>query len=68
HVWCEEDDVVLASDTVAALHSALSGPRALLLPSPRPVRDAFTGEHLGDAVQRIDLEISAPETRVFTCF
>ncbi|HEY3415918.1 MAG TPA: beta-galactosidase, partial [Armatimonadota bacterium] len=27
HVWCEEDDVILASDTIAAIHSVKAGKR-----------------------------------------
>jgi hypothetical protein len=65
HIWCEEDDVVLASETVAALHSVKAGPRALRLPSPRPVWDLLSGAKLGDAVTRIDLTVTPPETRLF---
>jgi hypothetical protein len=65
HVWCEDDDVVLASETVAALHSARSGPRTLTFPTPRPTWDALTGEQLGDAVQQVAMEIQAPDTRIF---
>ncbi len=65
HVWCEEDDVVLASDSFAALHSVKGGPRTLKLPSPRPVWDALSREKLGEAMTEIQMEITAPETRVF---
>lgn len=66
HVWCENDDVVLASDSVVALHSVRSGPRTLRFPTPRPVHDALTGANHG-TVQEITLDIQAPETRVFRC-
>jgi len=65
NVWCEEDDVVLASDTIAAIHSVKSGPRTLKLPSPRPVWDLLTGESLGAELSEIAIEIDAPETRLF---
>jgi hypothetical protein len=65
HIWCEEDDVVLASETMAAIHSVKAGPRTLHLPSPRPVWDLLTGEKLGGGLSRIEMEISPPETRLF---
>ncbi len=65
HVWCEEDDVVLASDSFAALHSVKGGPRTLKLPSPRPVWDALSREKLGDDWDEIQMEITSPETRAF---
>jgi len=65
HIWCEEDDVVLASETVAAIHSVKAGPRTLGLPSPRPVWDLLSGEKLGDALSQVDMMISPPETRLF---
>jgi hypothetical protein len=65
-IWCEEDDVVLASDTVAALHSVKSGPRTLHLPSPRIVQSALTGRKIGKgAVREVKFEVNAPETRIF---
>jgi hypothetical protein len=64
HVWCEDDDVVLASETVAALHSVKAGARTLRLPSPRPVWDLLSGQKLGDALRQIEVEITPPETRV----
>jgi hypothetical protein len=66
-VWCEEDDVVLASDSFAALHSVKGGPRTLRFPSPRPVWDLLSREKLGDALDEVRMEITAPETRLFYC-
>jgi hypothetical protein len=65
HIWCEDDDVVLASETVAALHSVKCGPRVLKLPSARPVWDLLTGEKLGGALAELPMYISPPETRAF---
>jgi hypothetical protein len=67
HIWCEDDDVVLASETVVAVHSVKAGPRTLLLPTPRPVWDLLSGEKLGDALSRIDIMVTPPETRLFYC-
>ncbi len=65
HIWCEQNDVILASDTIAALHTIKSGPRTLRLPSPRRVWDLLSGEKLGDALSQIDMTLTAPETRLF---
>ena len=65
HVWCEEDDVIQASDTVASLHTVKAGPRTLHLPSPRPVWDLVSGEKLGDNLPEIRMEMTVPETRIF---
>ncbi|MHB9133136.1 MAG: hypothetical protein ACYDBB_18870 [Armatimonadota bacterium] len=65
HIWCEEDDVILASDTVAAVHSVKAGPRTLKFPSPRPVWDLLSGERLGEAMRELTIEITPPETRLF---
>jgi hypothetical protein len=67
HIWCEDDDVVLASETVVAVHSVKAGPRTLLLPTPRPVWDLLSGEKLGDALSRIEITVTPPETRLFYC-
>ena len=65
HVWCEDDAVVLASETVAALHSVKAGRHVLKLPSPRPVWDLLDGRKRGDALDAIEFDIAAPETRLF---
>lgn len=65
HVWNEDDDVVLASDTVAAMHSVKAGAHRLRLPSPRTVWDLLSGEKLGEAMTHIDFQITPPETRIF---
>jgi hypothetical protein len=65
HVWCEEDDVIQASDTVASIHTVKAGPRTLRLPSPRPVWDLVSGEKLGDSLKEIPLEMTVPDTRIF---
>lgn len=64
-VWCEEDDVILASDTVAAVHTVKPGRRTLRFPTPRPVWDLLSGEKLGDALTEVALVLEAPETRLF---
>lgn len=65
HIWCEEDDVIYASESLLAVHSTKIGPRVLRLPRPCTVTDAMTGQKLGDGLREIAVEIVPPETRVF---
>jgi hypothetical protein len=65
HIWCEEDDVIYASDSLLAVHSTKRGPRTLRLPRPCRVTDAVTGQELGKGLREITVEIAPPETRVF---
>jgi hypothetical protein len=65
HVWCEEDDVVFASGSIASIHTAKAGKRILKLPSAFNVKDLMTGEDLGSGLHEITMEMSSPETRVF---
>jgi len=64
HIWCEDDDVILASETVAALHSIKPGSRVLKLPTARTVWDLLTGERVGTMAE-IPVDIEPPETRLF---
>jgi hypothetical protein len=64
HVWCEDDDVVMASDTVAAIHTGVAGPRTLKFPTPRPTWDMLSEESLG-VVDRVTMNLGSPETRLF---
>jgi hypothetical protein len=65
HIWCEDDDVILASDTIAAVHSIKEGQRTLKFPSARNVRDLLTGEKIGDGLNEITVNINPPETKIF---
>ena len=65
HVWCEENDVVYASDNLAAIHTSKAGPRTLKLPRPCAVRDALTGQVLGRRLREIRLKLRSPDTRLF---
>ncbi len=64
NIWCEEGDVVYASESIAALHSVKSGTRTLRLPRAFHVTDARTGAYLGRR-RELRVTIKAPETRLF---
>jgi len=66
HVWSEEDDVVMASDTMVALHSIKDGQRKIKLPTPRNVTDLVSGKKIGDMITEIEFDITAPDTKIFT--
>lgn len=65
HVWCEEDDVVMASETLASIHSVKPGVRRLKLPSPRTVWDLLTGEWVGKNLGEFEVHMGSPETKLF---
>lgn len=66
HIWCEEDDVLYASDSLVCLHSVKAGERVIRLPRACRVTDAVTGEVVGDGpMTEIRMCIAPPETRVF---
>ncbi len=65
HIWCEENDVVYASDSIASIHSVKSGPRVLKFPGRFTVTDAVTGERIGRGLKEVKLRMKAPETRIF---
>jgi len=65
NVWCEEDDCVYGSGTVAGIHSVKAGPRMLRLPEPVTVWDAVSREKLAENASEIEMDIDPPETRIF---
>jgi hypothetical protein len=65
NIWCEEDDVIYASDSLVAIHSTKPGPRKIRLPSSRTVYDAVTDELIGENIHEVSIDIRAPETRIY---
>ena len=65
HVWCEQDELVMADAGLVALHSIVSGPKTLRLPGPRRVIDVVTGKTVAESADRIEFDLVAPDTRVF---
>ena len=64
HVWCEQDEVVMANQELVALHSASPGAKRLLLPSAHRVSDLVSGENLGVQAS-IAWTADGPQTRLF---
>jgi len=65
HVYCEENEVVMADNSVVALHSVKSGKKQLALPGSYRVTDLVRdAEHAADC-SSIVFELNAPETAVF---
>lgn len=67
HVWCETNDVLLASETVVALHATTAGKRVVRFPSPRPAWDAVRREQLGRRLSKICVDVRPPETHLWLC-
>jgi hypothetical protein len=65
HVWCESDDVVVASREVVALHSIVPGAKTIRLPRSAKVVDMATGGEVALKTQEINFKMTSPGTRVF---
>lgn len=65
HIYCEDNEVVMADNSVVALHSMKSGEKTLALPAHGRVTDLVTGTLISPRTDRITFELKAPETRVF---
>jgi hypothetical protein len=65
HVWCDENDIILADSCVVGIHSVKAGARTIRLPFPSRVIDLINGETLWQQTDRIDLQIDPPQTRLF---
>ena len=65
HVWCETDDVVVASREIVALHSIVPGAKTIRLPRPSRVVDLITGNEVAAKTGEIRFEMKAPGTRAF---
>ncbi len=65
HVYCEENDVVMADSSLLALHTLKSGPRRLALPGPKRVTDLITGNLVSECTEEIQFDAKAPQTVFF---
>ena len=65
HVWCESDDVLVASREIVALHSIVPGAKTIRLPRPAKVVDLASGAEIAPAAREIRFDMKAPGTRVF---
>ena len=68
HVWCETDDILVASREVVAMHSIVPGLKQLYLPRPARVVDLATGTEIATNTVNIHFELTAPGTRIFRLF
>mgnify|MGYP003970235345 CR=1 FL=1 len=65
HVYCEENEVIMADSSVVALHSVKSGSKHLSLPGQYHVRDLVRDRDVVPDCDGIDFELHGPETAVF---
>ncbi len=65
HVYTESNDVIMADETIVALHSVYSGKKEIRLPAKRQVYDVITGKRVSGGTDRIVFDLKAPETRIF---
>jgi len=65
HIYCETNDILLADNSVVALHSVKSGHKNIKLPEKSKVIDLVTGRVLSKGTREITFDLDAPDTRVF---
>ncbi len=65
HIWCEEDDVIYASDSLVSLHSVKAGPRTVKLPRPCTLRDAMSWELVGEGMTEVTVDVDPPMTKIW---
>lgn len=66
HVWNESDGVLVAEQSLVALHSVSPGEKRLVLPRPSRILDLVSGTELpGGRLSEIRWQAQPPETRFF---
>lgn len=66
NVWCDADVVISADEGMLSLHSAARGPYELNLPrTVKRITDALTGATAAADTKRFEVELDAPQTRVY---
>ncbi len=65
HIYTEKGDQVFANPSLLAVHAACDGERTMLLPESVTVKDAFTGESVGERVNEFAIVMRRGETRVW---
>ncbi|MHB9130288.1 MAG: hypothetical protein ACYDBB_04240 [Armatimonadota bacterium] len=65
HIYSETNDVVMADNSVVALHSMQTGEKKIVLPGEYKVYDAITGKLFSPKTRVITFQLKGPETRVF---
>ena len=66
HVWSDENAVIYAADGFLALHTAKGGRHTLRLPASAVVRDLVSGQEVPTDGTRLELDLVAPATRLFS--
>jgi hypothetical protein len=65
HVYCDDNELVLADSSVVAMHSVKSGPKRLRLPGKHDVYDLANDVEYARNTDEIAFQLDAPATRVF---
>ncbi|MDA0337193.1 MAG: hypothetical protein O2782_18680 [bacterium] len=65
HVYCESNDILLADNSVVALHSLKPEKKTIFLPGESRVKDLVTGKLISKGTRRITFNHEAPDTHVF---
>ncbi|HEY3341199.1 MAG TPA: beta-galactosidase, partial [Anaerolineae bacterium] len=64
HIYDDDGDMLWANNTFLAINAQHAGRHTLRLPRPMRVEDAYTGDHLGDAITTLDVQMGLWETKL----
>ena len=65
HIYCDTNDVLMANQSMVALHSLQGGEKRIALPREFRVLDVVSGEEYSGSTREIVFDLEPPETRVF---
>jgi hypothetical protein len=65
HVWCDSDDVIVASQQIVALHSVVPGDKIIHLPRRAKVINLITGNEVAKDTQEIKFNMTTAGTVVY---
>ncbi len=65
HIWSDSGDILLADESIVALHSLKSEKKVISLPRASRVTDLATGKVIAKNTKEITFDLKAPETRIF---
>jgi len=65
HIWCDSDDVIVASQQIVAMHSVVPGDKIIHLPRRAKVINLITGNEVATDTQEIKFNMTTAGTFVY---
>jgi hypothetical protein len=65
HIYDDKDDVLAVNESYFSIHSTVSGKRTITLPVKSDIYDLFKQKYAGKNTRKFQIDLAAPETRLF---